>query len=214
MSRFRFVDDHRGLYEVKRLCRLVEVSRAGYYAWRERPASPRALADAGLVAVIVEIHSHSRGTYGRPRITGQLRHRGFCVNHKRVARLMRAGRPGGLSNRRRWRRGQDRPARRRRIFSSGTSPPRARTSGGWPTSPSSTPTTDGSISPASWTSTPAGSWGGRWDRDATPNSSSTRWPWPSPGVDHRRRVVHHADRGSQYTSMAFCDSALDAKVAL
>ena len=109
MSRFRFVDDHRDLYEVKRLCALAEVSTSGYYAWRNRPASARETADGELVAVITEIHQRSHGTYGRPRITGQLHRRGYCVNHKRVGRLMRQAGLAGLSNRRRWRRGQDRP---------------------------------------------------------------------------------------------------------
>ena len=73
MSRFRFVDDHRDLYEVKRLCELAEVSRAGYYAWRNRPASARELADADLGGVLVEIHEAP----GAP--TGVHGSRGSCV---------------------------------------------------------------------------------------------------------------------------------------
>jgi hypothetical protein len=101
VSRFRFVDDHRDLYEVKRLCELALVSRSGCYAWRDRPASAREVADGYLVPVIVEVHERSCGSYGRPRITGQLRRRGFCVNHKRVGRLMRQADLAGLSNRKR-----------------------------------------------------------------------------------------------------------------
>ena len=106
MSRFRFVDDHAAGYPVKRLCELVEVSRSGFYAWRERPASPRQVADDELGVVIREIHERSRGTYGAPRVEGQLRRGGRCHGRKRVARLMRADGLVGAHARRRWRRGR------------------------------------------------------------------------------------------------------------
>lgn len=103
MSRFRFVDDHRDTYEVKRLCELVEVSRQGYYAWRSRPASPRAIADGELLEEIRTIHTESRCTYGAPRIHGQLRRRGHQIGCKRVARLMRNDGLMGV-HKRKWRR--------------------------------------------------------------------------------------------------------------
>jgi len=94
VSRFRFIDDHRDVYDVKRLCRLAEVSRSGFYAWTSRPPSPRAVADAELFVEIERIHVDSRRTYGAPRLHGQLRRRGVHLGAKRVARLMRAnGRP-------------------------------------------------------------------------------------------------------------------------
>ena len=102
MSRFRFVDDHRDTYEVKRLCTLVEVSTSGFYAWRQRPLSPRAIADEELLETIRAIHNESRHTYGAPRIHGQLRRRGVNVGCKRVARLMRRNGLMGV-HRRRWR---------------------------------------------------------------------------------------------------------------
>ncbi len=82
----------------------------GSAAWTATPASAsvRALADAELAPVIVEIHEASRGTYGRPRSVGHLRRRRYCVNHKRVARLMCQAGLAGVSNRKRWRRGRDR----------------------------------------------------------------------------------------------------------
>lgn len=54
MSRFRFVSEHRDAYGVKRLCRILEVSRSGFYAWTGRPLSDRAVRDAELSEVIVE----------------------------------------------------------------------------------------------------------------------------------------------------------------
>jgi putative transposase len=105
VSRFRFVGDHADQYSVKRLCRLVEVSRSGYYAWRARPVPERRIADAFLANEIRDIHARSRGTYGAPRIMGQLRRSGYRVGKKRVARLMSEYRLVGAHTRRRWRRG-------------------------------------------------------------------------------------------------------------
>jgi transposase InsO family protein len=104
--RFRFVDDHRDVYDVKRLCRLAEVSRSGFYAWTSRPPSPRAVADAELFVEIERIRVDSRRTYGAPRVHGQLARRGVHVGCKRVARLMRANMLVGVNPRRKWRRGR------------------------------------------------------------------------------------------------------------
>jgi putative transposase len=214
VSRFRFVDDHRDLYEVKRLCELVEVSRSGYYAWRDRPASAREIADGELLEVIGEIHERSRGTYGRPRITGQLRRRGYCVNHKRVGRLMRQADLAGLSNRKRWRRGRDKvgapaPDLLERDFSAQA--PNQR----WVADITEFATDEGRLYLAGvldlyarrvvgWAMGPRRN--AELVVDALAMAIARREP--SAGV------IHHADLGSQYTSMAFCDSALDAQVAL
>lgn len=214
MSRFRFVDDHRDLYEVKRLCKLAEVSRSGYYAWRDRPASAREIADGDLMPVLVEIHERSRGTYGRPRITGQLRRRGYCVNHKRVGRLMRQADLAGLSNRKRWRRGRDKvgapaPDLIERDFSAAA--PNQR----WVADITEFDTDEGRLYLAGvldlfgrrivgWAMGPRRN--AELVVDALAMAIARREPPAG--------VIHHADLGSQYTSMAFCDSALDAKVAL
>ncbi len=81
------------------LCRVLEVSRSGYHAWRTRTPSPRAREDAGLTAHIKAIHATSRGTYGAPRIHAEFVARGTRVSRKRVARLMRAAGVRGVSRR-------------------------------------------------------------------------------------------------------------------
>ena len=71
------------------LCRLLGVSRSGYYAWRMRPPTVRTEADARLGAIIQQVHAASRGTYGAPRIHAELRAGGVRCGRKRVARLLR-----------------------------------------------------------------------------------------------------------------------------
>lgn len=106
MTGFRFVDDHKAEYPVLDLCRVAEMSRSSYYAWRKRPLSARAAADAELSEAIREIHHNSRGTYGAPRIAGQLRRAGLHASRHRVARLMRSEGLVGVHGRRKWRRGR------------------------------------------------------------------------------------------------------------
>ena len=82
-------------------CRALRVSTSGYYEWRGRAPSPRAVADAALTAQIRNIHASSRGTYGVPRVHAELRlGRGVRCGRKRIARLMRAERLYGVYRRR------------------------------------------------------------------------------------------------------------------
>jgi transposase InsO family protein len=91
VSRFQFVDDHRELFSIKRLCHVLDVSRSGYYRWRETRAArdERRRADEALAEQIWRIHAAHDGTYGSPRITAELRDAGQKVNHKRIERVMR-----------------------------------------------------------------------------------------------------------------------------
>ncbi|WP_406110199.1 IS3 family transposase [Streptomyces sp. NBC_01003] len=90
-SRFQFVEDHRGAFGVKRLCRILAVSRSGFYRWLAGASvrAGRARADAELAEHINRIHQESDGTYGVPRVTAELKEAGRPVNHKRVERVMR-----------------------------------------------------------------------------------------------------------------------------
>ena len=76
-------------YPVSLLCRVLKVSRSGYYDWKERLPSKRDKADAALTKQITEIHGRSRRTYGYPRVHAELRALGVRCSRKRVARLMR-----------------------------------------------------------------------------------------------------------------------------
>jgi putative transposase len=140
---------------VKRLCELVEVSTSGFYASRDRPASPRAIADGELLEEIRAIHLASRCTYGAPRVRGQLRRRGHQLGCKRVARLTRQDGLMGV-HKRKWRRRRPdiapAPDRLNRDFSA------ARPNQRWvATSSSSPPGKASCMSPASATSATAAS---------------------------------------------------------
>jgi putative transposase len=68
VSSFRLIDAEKVSYPVTALCRMLGVSKSGYYAWRSRPPSERSRQDAFLTEKIREIHSRSRETYGYPRV--------------------------------------------------------------------------------------------------------------------------------------------------
>ena len=75
-------------HNVQTLCEVLCVSRSGYYAWLNR-MSIRLELNKQLLLEIKQIHTRTRATYGSPRITEDLRSRGLCVGHNRVARLMK-----------------------------------------------------------------------------------------------------------------------------
>jgi putative transposase len=86
---FRFIEDHRDTYPVRLMCAVLEVSPAGYYAWRERPVSPRAASNSTLLAEIRQVHHDSGQRYGSPRVHAALRTQGRDASRGRIERLMR-----------------------------------------------------------------------------------------------------------------------------
>jgi transposase InsO family protein len=70
------------------MCRVLNISRSGYYYWRSNQSSPYRQRNVGLVEVIRHIHQQRHQTYGSPRMTRELRARGFVCNEKRIASLM------------------------------------------------------------------------------------------------------------------------------
>ena len=89
MTCYRFIAAHAAPHSVALSCRVLGVSRSGYYAWRGRKESARSRADARLKERIRAIHQTSRGTYGSPRVHVELRAVGERCGRRRVARLMR-----------------------------------------------------------------------------------------------------------------------------
>jgi putative transposase len=87
--RYAVITRHRGEFEVRLMCRVLEVSPSGYYASRKRPPSWHALIDEVLMARVRIIHAESNETYGAPRVHRELQAEGLPASPKRVARLMR-----------------------------------------------------------------------------------------------------------------------------
>lgn len=87
--RFVFIHAHERIFHITTMCRVLEVSRAGFYKWRAQPLSERVKGDAVLAARIRAIHTGRRRKYGSPRVHRELRDQGVRHGEKRVARVMR-----------------------------------------------------------------------------------------------------------------------------
>jgi putative transposase len=87
--RFAFIQERREEFPVRLMCRILEVSRGGYYAWRRRPPGARRRRRDELIERIRHVHEDSRGTYGSPRVTAELKEDGVGVCENTVARYMR-----------------------------------------------------------------------------------------------------------------------------
>jgi transposase InsO family protein len=100
--KYELIQTHREMYPVKTMCELLAVSESGYYAWLKREPGQRMRQDAELKARIVSIWNSFRGIYGAPRIYKELKAQGMHISQKRVARLMReAGIQGKMAGRKR-----------------------------------------------------------------------------------------------------------------
>ena len=205
---------NQATYPVRRMCGLLGVSPSGYYASLSRGPSARERADRVLVDRIVDIHARSRGIYGAPRIHAELTFEGVCVGRKRVARLMRQARIQGVHRRRRVTTTRQNPEQTaapdlvRREFSAD------RPDQLWVADITYVPTRAGFLYLATvldvWSRRVVG-WSMRDDMatplvtDALDMAITTRRP---------ERVIHHSDRGSQYTSAAFVARCEGAGIAM
>lgn len=87
--KFAFVAAEKAWAPVSVLCKLLDVSRSGYYAWEERDRSSRSADDEKLTVHILAAFEIGRGAYGSPRVQEELAAAGIAVSRKRVARIMR-----------------------------------------------------------------------------------------------------------------------------
>jgi len=207
----RFVSEHADRYPVTRLCALVEVPRSSFYEWSGRALSDHFLDDAELANEIVDIHRASHGTYGAPRVHGQLRHRGRRHGRKRVARLMAECGLVGVHGRRRWRRGNPNtapaPDLLQRDFTAVASDQR------WVADITEFACWDGKLYLAGIKdlcdqSIVGRSMGNRQTTDLVVNALVMALARRHPDGE----LVHHADRGAQYTSLEFSNRLGDWNV--
>jgi putative transposase len=203
VSRFRFIAAEKAHHAVALLCRVLEVSTSGYYAWTQRPPSARAEADGALTARIRAVHRASRGTYGAPRVHAELRAQGRPVARKRIARLMRTDGLRGCRPRRFVRTTLAEPAATapdlvQRRFTA-TAPDRL-----WLTDITYVPTDEGWLYLAAvldgysrrvvgWSLTDHL----RTDLALAALRMALQARQPAPGL------IHHSDRGCQYTAVAY-----------
>lgn len=87
--RFAFIHAEKAFFAVSTLCRVLGVTRQGYYAWAKRPESARSQSDRELAEQVRAVHDESRGTYGSPRVQAALRRQGLRVGKGRIERSMR-----------------------------------------------------------------------------------------------------------------------------
>jgi putative transposase len=99
--RYRMIEELSPSHAVRDLCRLLGVTRSGYYAWRRGRETSREIQNRELSGEIQRVFEAQGGRYGSPRITAELRRQGHRCNHKRVERLMRQAQLKGRTGRRR-----------------------------------------------------------------------------------------------------------------
>jgi len=87
--KYKFIQKHKELFPVEKMCQALEVSRSGYYRWLTKAPSKRKKENEILLKTIKEIHKAHHEKYGSPRITPELRASGYLVGENRVARLMK-----------------------------------------------------------------------------------------------------------------------------
>jgi putative transposase len=194
------------------MCRVLDVSTSGYYAWRKRAPSRRARDDAALTEHIREIHQWSRGTYGVPRIYSELTERGIQVGRKRIARLMQAAGLQGVSRRKFVRTTQrDRSARPapdlvNRDF---TAPGPDRL---WVADITYIPTWANFL----FLAVVLDAWSRRVVGWAMATKPRTQLVLDALNMALKQRrpsnVIHHSDQGVQYTSIAFGKRCVEMKV--
>lgn len=214
MSLFRFIDAEKALYSISLLCRVLKVSRSGYHAWSRRPPSSRSVEDSTLIVRIREVHESSRRTYGYPRVHAELNSLGIECGRRKVARLMREdGLRGCMRGKRR---STTRPDARaapapdlvdRRFLAA--SPDRL-----WLADITYLPTRQGFLylsfildactrKVVGWSM--ANHLGAELVTDALEMALWRRNPPPS-------GVIHHSDRGSQYTALSFGERLKEAGI--
>ena len=87
--KYELMKEHRDRFSVQNMCKMLKVSRSGYYAWESRRLSNRQRMNEELLESILEVYKKSRKTYGSPRITDELNEHGIRCGKNRVARIMK-----------------------------------------------------------------------------------------------------------------------------
>jgi putative transposase len=204
---------NQAVFPISVMARVLGVSTAGYYAWRDRPPSQHAQADAALLKRLRTVHASSRHIYGAPRVHAQLRAEGARHGRKRIARLMReAGlvgachRQGGPTTTRRDQDARPAPDLVDRNFTA-DAPNQL-----WVADITYVPTAAGFL----YLAVVLDAWSRKIVGWSMANHLRTELVLDAlemaVGQRRPRNVVHHCDQGSQYTSLAFGGRCQEAGV--
>jgi len=204
---------NQAFFPIAAMARVLGVSTAGYYAWRDRPPSAHAQADAALLKRVRTVHAGSRQIYGAPRVHAQLRAGGARHRRKRIACLMRkAGlvgachRQGGPTTTRRDQEARPAPDLVDRNFTA------AAQNQLWVADITFVPTAAGFL----YLAVVLDAWSRKIVGWAMANHLRTELVLDAleMAIGQRRphNVIHHSDQGSQYTSLAFGGRCREAGV--
>ncbi len=216
-----FVAEHRDRFGVEPILRVLEISVSTFYGWAAQQRDPcqRRRQDASLLGKIRAVHKRSGGTYGAPRVHAQLRRDGIHTSRKRVARLMATHGLQGAFLRKRWRcstrqdpKATPAPDLVNRDF---TAPAPNRL---WVADISRIPTGEGPL----WLASVRDAFSRRivgWKASDRADTELVLgaleyavWGRGLDGDPAQRRLIHHSDRGAQYTAIRFTQRLADAGI--
>lgn len=202
--KYQFIEQYKQEFPIVVMCQVLDVSESGFYAWRKRPPCRHQREDAQLTETIRQVFASHSGRYGSPRLHADLRDQGMSCSRKRVARLMREAGIAAKRKRRRvvtTRRDASHPVAPNileRDFTA-TEPNKK-----WATDITSIPTAQGWLYLAvildlSSRSVVGWSMSGCCDEELVENALNMALAGRRP----KTGLLHHSDRGSQYTSRAY-----------
>ena len=200
--KYEFMEEHRGRFRLKSMCRVLMVSRSGYYAWRSRIPSQRQRANLNLLDHIREVHTKSRTLYGSPRVTAELNDEGIQCGKNRVARIMKDNGIRATLKRPRFRRTTD--SRHPYALAANLLIERMQTEGVWAADMTYVSTAEGWLYVAAVMNVKSRkiiglSMGERLSQDLASAAlkDAVQRQKPPEGL------IHHSDRGRQYASYAY-----------
>jgi len=200
--KYRFIEEHREVYKIKNMCNVLKVSRSGYYAWETRQPSLRQRGNEALLRQIREIHHQSRGPYGSPRITAELKRQGYRCGKKRVARIMQAHSIRAAVKKRRFRRTTD--SRHPYALASNLLIDRRQTEGVWASDITFVPTSEGWLYVAAVMKVKSRKIIGLSMSDKLSQELASAALRDAVGRQSPTEgLIHHSDRGRQYASYAY-----------
>ncbi len=200
--RYAFMREHRDRFRLQSMCEVLNVSRSGYYAWRNRPLSALGKGNRELLGQIREVHTQSRKLYGSPRITVELNERGFKCGKNRVARIMKEHSICGEVKKRRFRRTTD--SRHEYALAANLLIGKRQTEGVWASDITFVPTSEGWLYVAAVLNVKSRRVIGLSMSDKLSQALASDALKEAAGRQHPPEgLIHHSDRGRQYASYAY-----------